>query len=129
MTARCRILGGRTTRLRTSLASLSPTPPGAPTARTAKKAHSARALRDAAQKFKLIGNLTRLRILEALSKGASDTSSFTRLTEMTQPAVGHHLAMLPAANFIKSGRDGTAVIYTLTELGRTLWELAEKVMP
>ena len=97
-------------------------------ARVAKKAYSARDLSAASLRFKMLSSTTRLRILGALAQGAGNVGSMAILTEMSYPAVSHHLSLLRAASFVETTRDGHAIIYTLTDLGRAFWELAEKAI-
>jgi DNA-binding transcriptional ArsR family regulator len=97
-------------------------------ARASKKAYSTRALRDAAQQFKMLGDPTRLYILGALANGGVNVGPMALLTGMSQPAVSHHLSLLRAAKFVEPTRDGKAVVYTLTARGRVFWDVAEKVL-
>jgi len=97
-------------------------------ARASKKAYSSRALRVAAQQFKMLGDPTRLCILGALANGEVNVGSMAILTEMSQPAVSHHLSLLRASKFVETKRDGKAIIYMLTDMGRAFWALAERAL-
>jgi ArsR family transcriptional regulator len=97
-------------------------------ARARKKGLSSRDLRDVAQQFKMLSDPTRLRILAALAKSETSVGALARLTEMTQPAVGHHLSLLRASQFIGTRRDSKTVVYSLTELGRVFWGMAETAL-
>ena len=56
------------------------------------------------------------RILGALpAKGTLKVDELAKMTDMPNPTVSHHLAMLRAARFIEAKRDGKALNYALTE--------------
>ena len=76
----------------------------------------------------MISDPTRLLILGAIAEGGGNVGSMAVLTRMTHPAVGHHLSLLRAANFVETERDGQSVVYTLTDLGRTFWAVAERML-
>ena len=96
--------------------------------RTPKKPNSASNLSDAAPRFRILANETRLQILCALAKGSLDAGLMTTLTGMSQSAVGYHLSLLRASKFVEITRDGAAIIYALTDLGRTFCSAVEKML-
>ena len=59
---------------------------------------------------------------------AATVDSMALPTGMSQQAVGHHLALLRAANFIESQRDGKELLHSLTDVVREFWGFAEKVL-
>lgn len=65
--------------------------------------------------FALMSDSTRLRILWLLCHTEECVVNIAAATEMSSPAVSHHLRLLRQAGLIKSRRDGKEVYYTLTD--------------
>lgn len=76
--------------------------------RTLEKTESFRA---AADVFKLLADSSRLRIFWLLCHCEECVVNISYLTQMSSPAVSHHLRQLRAAGLIESRRDGKEVYY------------------
>ena len=87
--------------------------------------------------FIALGDEVRLSIVAALSNSFSsgrpgmNVNEITQRTNLSRPAVSHHLKILKEAGFIASRQEGTSNVYFLTieeptkqlmELGRLLQE-------
>lgn len=80
--------------------------------------------------FKQLSDTSRLRIFWFLCHQEKCVSEIAELTEMTNPAVSHHLRQLKAAGLINGRRDGKEVYYQAadTETAHELHEIIEQVM-
>jgi len=75
--------------------------------------------------FKMLGDLTRVRILKALSLEELCVCDIAAVLELTQSAVSHQLRLLRAARLVKYRKDGKAVYYSLDDDHvKTLFEQA-----
>ena len=63
-------------------------------------------LLEVAELFKVFGDLTRVKIICALSKSELCVSDLTELLEMNQSAVSHQLRLLKQSRLVKTRRDG-----------------------
>lgn len=72
-------------------------------------------LYDLAEVFKVFGDSTRIRILEALSKSEMCVCDIAFLLNMTQSAISHQLRVLKQARLVKNRRDGKNVYYSLDD--------------
>ena len=72
-------------------------------------------LYDLAEVFKVFGDSTRIRILEALSKSEMCVCDIAFLLNMTQSAISHQLRVLKQARLVKNRRDGKIVNYSLDD--------------
>ena len=72
-------------------------------------------LYDLAEVFKVFGDSTRIRILEALSKSEMCVCDIAFLLNMTQSAISHQLRVLKQARLVKNRRDGKIVYYSLDD--------------
>jgi len=68
-------------------------------------------LRDVAQGFGLLSDLTRLRILAVLANGTSNVTDLCKVLKRKQPGVSHHLGLLRMGRLVNSKRQGKAVVY------------------
>lgn len=68
-----------------------------------------------AETFKVLGDTTRVRILDALSHAEVAVCDLAELLDLTQSAVSHQLRLLRGARLVKSRRDGQHVYYTLDD--------------
>jgi DNA-binding transcriptional ArsR family regulator len=68
-----------------------------------------------AETFKVLGDITRVRILDALSHAEVPVCDLAELLELTQSAVSHQLRLLRGARLVKSRRDGQHIYYTLDD--------------
>ena len=81
-----------------------------------------------ARYFRVLGDATRLRILEALADGERTVSELVEVTGAPQSRVSNHLACLRWCQFVETERRGRQVIYRVgdrrvmecLELGRAL---------
>lgn len=83
-----------------------------------------------AEVFKQLGDPTRIRIFWLLCHCEECVINISALTEMSSPAVSHHLKALKSSGLILSRRVGKEVYYRAadTEQGRLLHQMIEQVM-
>ncbi|MFD9583621.1 ArsR/SmtB family transcription factor [Streptomyces sp. NPDC059980] len=67
----------------------------------------------AAELLALLGDRTRLALLNALTDGEADVSTLTEGCGAARPAVSQHLARLRLAGLVNTRKDGRRVIYSL----------------
>lgn len=65
--------------------------------------------------FKLLGDPTRIRILEALSNDELCVCDLAALLDVTQSAVSHQLRLLRAAKLVRYRREGKNAFYMLDD--------------
>ena len=65
--------------------------------------------------FKVLGDPTRVRILDALARGEVPVCDLAELLGLTQSAVSHQLRLLRGARLVKPRRDGKHIYYTLDD--------------
>lgn len=68
-----------------------------------------------AETFKVLGDPTRVRILDALSKQELCVCDLAGLLGLTDSAVSHQLRLLRGMRLVKARRDGRMVYYTLDD--------------
>ena len=68
-----------------------------------------------AQLFKVLGDNTRIRILDALYRSELCVCDLTALLGMNQSAVSHQLRVLRYARIVKSRKHGKNVLYSLDD--------------
>ncbi len=68
-----------------------------------------------AETFKVLGDVTRVRILDALARDEVPVCDLARALGLTQSAVSHQLRVLRHARLVKSRRDGQHIYYTLDD--------------
>lgn len=68
-----------------------------------------------AETFKVLGDTTRVRILDALSHAEVPVCDLAAALDLTQSAVSHQLRLLRTARLVKSRRDGQHIYYTLDD--------------
>jgi len=68
-----------------------------------------------AELFKVLGDPTRIKILDALSNSELCVCDIAEIMEMGSSAVSHQLRVLRAAKIVKFRRDGKNVIYSLDD--------------
>lgn len=80
--------------------------------------------------FKHLSDPNRLRIFWALCHGEECVINISALTEMSSPAVSHHLRILKNAGLIMSRREGKEVYYraAATEAACALHEIIESLL-
>ena len=69
-----------------------------------------------------ISSETRIRILSRIGKGEICACKLPSKVNKTQPAVSQHLNVLKKAGLVESRRDGTKILYSLTENGKKVLE-------
>ncbi|MGB3681914.1 MAG: metalloregulator ArsR/SmtB family transcription factor [Rubrobacteraceae bacterium] len=73
-------------------------------------------IREASDLLKVVGDLTRMRILCALLPGEElPVGSLQRALDMSQSAISHQLRVLRDANLVKFRRAGKLVYYSLAD--------------
>jgi len=79
-----------------------------------------RALTDAsavalAETFKVLGDTTRVRILDAVSRSELCVCDIARLVGLSESAVSHQLRLLRGTRLVRARRAGRQVFYTLDD--------------
>ncbi|WP_084709561.1 ArsR/SmtB family transcription factor [Rubrobacter aplysinae] len=72
-------------------------------------------IRRASDLLKVVGDLTRMRILCALLRGELSVSDLQQSLDMSQSAVSHQLRSLRDANLVKYRREWKTVYYSLAD--------------
>jgi DNA-binding transcriptional ArsR family regulator len=65
--------------------------------------------------FKLLGDPTRLKIIDALSKGEQNVTEIASGLAMTQSAISHQLRLLRNMRMVKFRKERKTVIYSLDD--------------
>jgi ArsR family transcriptional regulator, lead/cadmium/zinc/bismuth-responsive transcriptional repressor len=65
--------------------------------------------------FKVLGDPTRIKIMNALFHSEMCVRDLTATLEMTQSAISHQLQVLKAANLVRYRKDGKIVTYSLPD--------------
>jgi len=65
--------------------------------------------------FKVLGEPTRIKIINALFNSEMCVCDLTAVLEMNQPAISHQLKTLKQAGFVKYRKDGKTVYYSLKD--------------
>ena len=78
----------------------------------ALRAESAAAL---AETFKALGDVTRVRILDALARSERCVCDLARLVGLTESAVSHQLRLLRGMRLVRPRRAGRLVFYSLDD--------------
>lgn len=65
--------------------------------------------------FKVLGDATRVRILDALSRSELCVCDLARLLHLSQSAVSHQLRLLRGTRLVRARRAGRMVFYTLDD--------------
>jgi DNA-binding transcriptional ArsR family regulator len=65
--------------------------------------------------FKVLGDPTRVRILDALAREEVPVCDLAETLGLTQSAVSHQLRLLRNARLVKARRDGQHIYYTLDD--------------
>ena len=68
-----------------------------------------------AETFKLLGDATRVRILDALSRSELCVCDIARLLGLSESAVSHQLRLLRGLRVVRPRRDGRMIFYTLDD--------------
>lgn len=73
------------------------------------------ALEAVAEVFKLLGDPTRVRLLDALSHGERCVCDLATLVELSESAVSHQLRLLRTARLVRVRRTGRMAFYSLDD--------------
>ena len=92
---------------------------------TSLKNLSDKQLFEVAKYFRALGEVSRLKILQALNSGEKNVSELSTLTELNQSNVSRHLAVLLEAGVINRRRKATYILYSTSD--RTLHESCSPV--
>ncbi len=65
--------------------------------------------------FKVMGDFTRLRILNILMKGEMNVGKITESLNMESSAISHQLRVLKQAKLVKSRREGKLIFYSFDD--------------
>ena len=68
-----------------------------------------------ADTFKVLGDTTRVRILDALSRTELCVCDLARLVGLSESAVSHQLRLLRGTRLVRARRDGRQMFYTLDD--------------
>ena len=68
-----------------------------------------------AETFKVLGDMTRVRILDALSRSELCVCDIARLLGLTESAVSHQLRLLRGMRLVRARRAGRMVFYSLDD--------------
>ena len=78
-----------------------------------------------AERFRVIGEPVRIRILERLREGEASVGELTEALSATQQNVSKHLGVLHAAGIVSRRKEGTRVVYAIAD--DTVFALCETV--
>ena len=73
------------------------------------------AVRDVAETFRILGDPTRVRILDALAGGELCVCDIASLAEISESAVSHQLRLLRGMRLVRPRRAGRLVYYALDD--------------
>lgn len=73
------------------------------------------ALEQVADRFRVLGEPTRLRLLDAMRNGARSVGDLVEATDAGQANVSKHLRLLHDAGLVGRRREGTTVFYHLAD--------------
>lgn len=72
-------------------------------------------LNDVSELFKVFGDLTRIRIINALFEKEMRVGEIVEVLDMTQSAISHQLRVLKRARLVKNRKEGKEVYYSLDD--------------
>lgn len=78
-----------------------------------------------AHRFRVLGEPTRIRLLDALRERAATVSELQSATGASQQNVSKHLGMLLDAGMVRRTKDGNRSYYSIAD--ETLFDLCEQV--
>ena len=68
-----------------------------------------------AETFRVLGDTTRVRILDVLSRAEVCVCDLAAMLRLTESAVSHQLRLLRSLRLVRSRRDGRHIYYTLAD--------------
>lgn len=83
--------------------------------KVAKKMPDTKSLEKLAEFFKIFGDLTRIRILWALSESEMCVCDIATLLNASQSSISHQLRILKQNALVKNRKDGKVVYYSLED--------------
>jgi len=86
---------------------------------------SSEALELVANRFKILSEPLRLRILQSLQNGEKSVTELTDLIETSQPNVSKHLKILQTSGLVKRRQKGNTVFYAIAD--ESIFTLCEVV--
>lgn len=89
------------------------------------KTMSSEALELVANRFKILSEPLRLRILQSLQNGEKSVTELTDLIETSQPNVSKHLKILQTSGLVKRRQKGNTVFYAIAD--ESIFTLCEVV--
>ena len=75
-----------------------------------------------AERLKVLGDRTRLNVVECLMEGPRHVGELAALLQVEQSLLSHHLKVLREAELVVAVRDGKAVSYQLSQEAESLAE-------
>ena len=78
-----------------------------------------------AQRFRLLGEPTRIRLLDALREGPATAADLQAATGASQQNVSKHLAMLVDSGLLRRAKEGTRVYFSIAD--ERIFDLCEQV--
>ena len=70
-----------------------------------------------AQRFRALGEVSRLRIVQALLDGEKNVTDLVELSQLSQPNVSRHLQILVNAGLVGRRKSGLNVLYRIIDEG------------
>jgi len=68
-----------------------------------------------ARRFRILGEVTRLRILQTLEGGEQTAGAITELVGGSQPNISKHLQAMADAGILERRRDGNNILYSIAD--------------
>ena len=68
-----------------------------------------------ARRFRMLGDVTRLRILQALEEGEQSVSAIAEQVVSTQSNISKHLQALTDAGILERRREGNSILYSIAD--------------
>ncbi len=78
-----------------------------------------------AQRFRILGEPTRIHLLDSLREGEASVQELADATHASQQNVSKHLATLHAAGIVARRKEGTRTMYCIAD--ETVFDLCEHV--
>ncbi|MEI2702279.1 MAG: metalloregulator ArsR/SmtB family transcription factor [Baekduia sp.] len=78
-----------------------------------------------AERLRVIGDPTRIRLLDAMRDGERTVGSLAGSLELTQQNASKHLAVMHRAGIVGRRKEGTCVLYRVTDA--SIYDLCEQV--
>lgn len=79
------------------------------------KSISTETMETIATRFRALGEVSRLQIIQALQSGEKNVTDLVKLTALSQPNVSRHLAVLVGTGLIGRRKDGLNVLYRVID--------------